>query len=301
MQTNEHKEQDGGMWLKNKWPNVRALDHDWTMERYDYPQYVRDWIKNNWVKVNDENGGTYQEPEYYKNRQPLSNDLPSQKIRDLLYESSEDLSDSEDNDSILACKYLSEEEEPKEKENMISYFDSEPSLEIQQGIVGGYITPIYLQDGRIMMVNEEGELKKLPLNKEATSMAQQRIVGRVVVFNNPSNDSISESEEEEDSIPELKKVSEEECNDNEGKYEGDPRAGTASVFYVKTEQPQDGGLKEGQKFAQDYKKTVWAKELMDEPNKKALDVMAKEGASAAANYMMNMAGGDYSRMRSMYG
>ena len=45
MQTNEPKEQDGGMWLKNKWPNVRVLDHNWTMERYDYPQYVRVWIK----------------------------------------------------------------------------------------------------------------------------------------------------------------------------------------------------------------------------------------------------------------
>ena len=67
MQTNEPKEQDGGMWLKNKWPNVRVLDHNWTMERYDYPQYVRVWIKNNWIKVNDKNGGTYAEPEYYKN------------------------------------------------------------------------------------------------------------------------------------------------------------------------------------------------------------------------------------------
>jgi len=25
--------------------NCKVLDHDWTMERYDYPQEVRDWIK----------------------------------------------------------------------------------------------------------------------------------------------------------------------------------------------------------------------------------------------------------------
>ena len=55
-------------WLKLNWPNCKALDHDWTMERYDYPQEVRDWIKENWVKVSDNNGGTYHEPQYHKNK-----------------------------------------------------------------------------------------------------------------------------------------------------------------------------------------------------------------------------------------
>ena len=40
---------------------------------------------------------------------------------------------------------------------------------------------------------------------------------------------------------------------------------------------------------------------MDDANKKAADIMEKDGAEAAAKYMMNMAGGDYARMRSMYG
>ena len=53
-------------WLQENWPNVKALDHDWAMERYDYPQYVRDGIAENWVKVNDENGGTWYEPNYHK-------------------------------------------------------------------------------------------------------------------------------------------------------------------------------------------------------------------------------------------
>ena len=73
-----------------------------------------------------------------------------------------------------------------------------------------------------------------------------------------------------------------------------------SKFYVNTEQPQDGGLKEGQTFAQSYQKTGISK-AMDEPNKKALDVMANEGAQSAVNHMMNAAGGDYGRMRSMFG
>jgi len=59
---------DPQKWMQENWPNCRALDHDWTMERYDYPQEVRNWIKDNWIKVNDENGGTYHEPEYHKKR-----------------------------------------------------------------------------------------------------------------------------------------------------------------------------------------------------------------------------------------
>ena len=70
-------------------------------------------------------------------------------------------------------------------ENMVEYFDYEPSLDDQQSIVGGYITPIHLQDGRIMMVNEEGDLHKLPMNEEASSLAHQRVVGRAVVYPSP--------------------------------------------------------------------------------------------------------------------
>ena len=71
-------------------------------------------------------------------------------------------------------------------ENMVEYFDYEPSLEVQQAIVGGYITPLYLHDGRIMMINEEGILHKLKINKEASSLAKQCIVGNVVVYPTPS-------------------------------------------------------------------------------------------------------------------
>ena len=56
-------------WMKERFPACKALDHDWTMERYDYPQEVRDWIKQNCVKISDVNGGTYQEPEDHRERQ----------------------------------------------------------------------------------------------------------------------------------------------------------------------------------------------------------------------------------------
>jgi len=61
-------------WLKTNWPNVRKLDHDWTMDRNNYPQYVRYWIKETWVTVSDNNGGTYQEPESYKAAQKILSD-----------------------------------------------------------------------------------------------------------------------------------------------------------------------------------------------------------------------------------
>ena len=65
---NDLNKGDGLLWLKKHWPNVRKLDHDWTMERYDYPSFVRQYIRDNWVKVSDKNGGTYAEPSWLKNQ-----------------------------------------------------------------------------------------------------------------------------------------------------------------------------------------------------------------------------------------
>ena len=60
------KEGDGLLWLKNNWPNARCVDHDWTMERYDYPPFIRQYIKENWIILCEKNGGTYAEPYYYE-------------------------------------------------------------------------------------------------------------------------------------------------------------------------------------------------------------------------------------------
>ena len=53
-------------WLQSKWPNMHACDVDWTMKRYDYPDYVCEYIKNNWIKISDSGGGTYQKSNYNK-------------------------------------------------------------------------------------------------------------------------------------------------------------------------------------------------------------------------------------------
>ena len=66
-------------WLNLNWPNCKALDHDWTMERYDYPLVVRNWIKENWIKVSDNNGGTYHEPRYHRYRTESKNRFNQRK------------------------------------------------------------------------------------------------------------------------------------------------------------------------------------------------------------------------------
>jgi len=57
-------------WLESRFPNCKALDENWTFERYDYPEDVRQWIRNNWIKVSDNNGGTYHEPNYHRKKFP---------------------------------------------------------------------------------------------------------------------------------------------------------------------------------------------------------------------------------------
>lgn len=60
-------------------------------------------------------------------------------------------------------------------------------LEELQEVVGGYIEIIRLNDGRIIIVNEEGLLQGLPVNIEATNILRrdhsttQYIVGNAIV------------------------------------------------------------------------------------------------------------------------
>jgi len=63
---NNDYDMEAKIWLQENYPKVRALDVNWTMERYDYPDYVRDYICNNWIKHSENNGGTYHEPEYHQ-------------------------------------------------------------------------------------------------------------------------------------------------------------------------------------------------------------------------------------------
>ena len=64
---------------------------------------------------------------------------------------------------------------------------SDFSLEELQGYVEGYIEIVDLNDGRIMVVNEEGLNEGLPVNPLATAIFQERtgvadyIVGNVLI------------------------------------------------------------------------------------------------------------------------
>ncbi|MDR1950708.1 MAG: DUF3846 domain-containing protein [Bacteroidales bacterium] len=64
------------------------------------------------------------------------------------------------------------------------------SLEEMQSIVGGLIELVYLDNGKIMVINEEGKLIDLPINVDATEMVfgdmpwDDVIIGDVLVCNN---------------------------------------------------------------------------------------------------------------------
>ena len=61
------------------------------------------------------------------------------------------------------------------------------SLEELQTVVGGYIEIAEMQGGEYMVINEEGKLKGLPFNENATELYQKKvyqgdfIVGDVLV------------------------------------------------------------------------------------------------------------------------
>ena len=48
------------------------------------------------------------------------------------------------------------------------------SLEELQGFVGGYVQILHMGRGELMVINEEGKLMNLPLNRDATSIAHWR-------------------------------------------------------------------------------------------------------------------------------
>lgn len=59
-------------------------------------------------------------------------------------------------------------------------------LEELQAIVGGWIEIVYLLDGRIIVVNEDGKCNGLPINENATKLLLEQggwdcIVGDVLV------------------------------------------------------------------------------------------------------------------------
>jgi len=45
----------------------------------------------------------------------------------------------------------------------------------------GWVEPIYLPKKKVMLVDEEGRLKKLSVNVEATKVAGQVVVGKAII------------------------------------------------------------------------------------------------------------------------
>lgn len=79
-------------------------------------------------------------------------------------------------------------------------------LEELQKFVGGYIEPVYLNDGRIMWVNEEGRLDGLPFNAIAYDMTRRMtrldpgniIVGDVLVATRAETGDEEEDDDDQD-------------------------------------------------------------------------------------------------------
>ena len=63
----------------------------------------------------------------------------------------------------------------------VTCLETNPPLADLQKSVGGFIEAVYLDDGRCMWVNEEGLLKGLEYNVEASKIARQHIFGDVVI------------------------------------------------------------------------------------------------------------------------
>ena len=68
------------------------------------------------------------------------------------------------------------------KDKTIFYYQEEPDLETIQNIVEGYFAIIPLLDNKMMYVNEEGALKNLPINSQASEIAGFKIYGKVLII-----------------------------------------------------------------------------------------------------------------------
>ena len=53
---------------------------------------------------------------------------------------------------------------------IVSDSKDEPTLESAQEFVGGYVEGVTFPNGDYLIVNEEGKLRNLPLNPEATAL-----------------------------------------------------------------------------------------------------------------------------------
>jgi len=70
----------------------------------------------------------------------------------------------------------------KAKLKIIDDVKLEPTLKEAQAFVGGYVEGISMPNGDYLIINEEGKLKGLPFNEEATKICGTGIVGNAVIL-----------------------------------------------------------------------------------------------------------------------
>ena len=58
----------------------------------------------------------------------------------------------------------------------------EPDLKAAQEFVGGYVEGITFPNGDYLIINEEGSLYGLPVNRDASIIAKREIVGNAVIL-----------------------------------------------------------------------------------------------------------------------
>jgi len=72
-------------------------------------------------------------------------------------------------------------ESNKVESKKVVYYKDEPDLEVINQIVDGYFAIIPLDDNKTMYVNEEGETQSLPVNDDASKIADQTVYGNVLI------------------------------------------------------------------------------------------------------------------------
>ena len=57
---------EGKLWINFRYPNCKVADVDYIMKIFNFPQISQRYIFDNWIRINEKNGGTYCEPTYFK-------------------------------------------------------------------------------------------------------------------------------------------------------------------------------------------------------------------------------------------
>lgn len=65
----------------------------------------------------------------------------------------------------------------------VTFSGPHAGLREMQDLVGGYIEVLWLKDGNVLVVNEEGKINGLPYNEEATQLIQENGINDLIVGN----------------------------------------------------------------------------------------------------------------------